>query len=175
MKIIAMTLQPLLNQVITIFQSAFIKGRIIMDNFVVAHEIANFLQKDSDPHNYYASVKVDMSKACNRVEWIFLLLQKLLLRMGFADRWVDRVMKCVTSVSYQVRVNDNISNVIIPSRGLRQGDPLSPYLFLFCTELLSAKMQRVVSMKLISGIKICRKAPTVTHLFFADDSFFHKG
>ncbi|KAL9689530.1 hypothetical protein QQ045_009916 [Rhodiola kirilowii] len=92
--------------------------------------------------------------------------------MGFARVWVDRIMKCVSTVSYQVRVNNSISSVIIPSRGLRQGDPLSPYLFLFCTEFLNAKLQQGVSKNLISSIKICKKAPVVSHLFFADDSIF---
>ncbi|CAM8945290.1 unnamed protein product [Rhodiola kirilowii] len=169
-KIIAQRLQPILNQVISIYQSAFVKGRIITDNFVVAHEIANFLRNCRDQNYCYASVKVDMSKAYDRVEWVFL--EKVLLRMGFARVWVDRIMKCVSTVSYQVRVNNSISSVIIPSRGLRQGDPLSPYLFLFCTEFLNAKVLHGVSRNLISGIKICKKAPVVSHLFFADDSIF---
>ncbi|KAL9661671.1 hypothetical protein QQ045_026497 [Rhodiola kirilowii] len=169
-KIIAQRLQPILNQIISMFQSAFVKGRIITDNFVVAHEIANFLKNCRDDHSFYASVKVDMSKAYDRVEWYFL--EKLLLKMGFAEKWVGRVMSCVTSATYQIRVNEEISEVILPSRGLRQGDLLSPYLFLFCTELLNAKLLEGVSKGLISGVKICRMAPTISHLFFADDSIF---
>ncbi|KAL9672753.1 hypothetical protein QQ045_029005 [Rhodiola kirilowii] len=118
-KIIAQRLQPILNQVISTSQSAFVKSCIIIDNFVVAHEIANFLKNCRDDGNYYASVKVDMSKAYDRVEWIFL--EKLLLRLGFVADWVGRVMKCVSTVSYQLRVNEKISNIIVPSRGLRQG------------------------------------------------------
>ncbi|KAL9689505.1 hypothetical protein QQ045_009891 [Rhodiola kirilowii] len=111
-----------------------------------------------------------MSKAYDRVEWTFL--EKLLLKMGFADKWVKRVMSCVSNVIYEIRVNDEISDVILPSRGLRQGDPLSPYLFLLCTELLNAKMLEGVSKGLISGVNICSRAPTISHLFFADDSMF---
>ncbi|CAM8886535.1 unnamed protein product [Rhodiola kirilowii] len=90
-----------------------------------------------DDKNFYASIKVHMSKAFDRVEWSFL--ERLLLKLGFADKWVARVMLCVSTVSYQVKVNDKISTVIKPGRGLRQGDPLSPYLFLICTELLNVK------------------------------------
>ncbi|KAL9675090.1 hypothetical protein QQ045_003290 [Rhodiola kirilowii] len=92
---------------------------------------------------------------------------KLLVKLGFANRWVDRdrVMKCVSSVTYQVRVNDNISSTIRPSKGLRQRDPLSPYLF-----LLDAKLKLGVGRHMFSGIKICPSAPCVTHLFFADDA-----
>ncbi|CAM8954034.1 unnamed protein product [Rhodiola kirilowii] len=169
-KILAMRLRSILNQIFSPFQSAFIKGRIISDNFIVAHEIAHYLKNCGEHSSYYASIKVDMSKAYDRVEWLFL--EKLLLKLGFADKWFNRIIKCVSSISYQVRVNDNISSVIKPGRGLRQGDPLSPYLFLFCTELLNAKLRCGVDRNLISGVRICRKAPIVTHLLFADDSIF---
>ncbi|CAM8905994.1 unnamed protein product [Rhodiola kirilowii] len=169
-KILATRLQPILDKVISPFQSAFIKGRIISDNFVVAHELAHFLKNRRDDKKFYASLKVDMSKAYDRVEWPFL--EKLLGKLGFADKLVARIMVCVVSVSYQIKVNDRVSSVIKPGRGLRQGDPLSPYLFLFCTEVLNAKMCRAVARNRLSGIQICRGAPTITHLFFADDSIF---
>ncbi|KAL9685687.1 hypothetical protein QQ045_023138 [Rhodiola kirilowii] len=169
-KLIAMRLQPILQQVISIFQSAFVKGRIISDNFVIAHEIANYLKSRRGPTECFASIKLDMSKAYDRVEWLFL--EKLLRNMGFASLWVDRVMCCVCSVSYQIRINDTVSSIIRPERGLRLGDPLSPYLFLLCTKLLNAKMCAGMAANAISGVRICRNAPTVTHLFFADDSIF---
>ncbi|KAL9679475.1 hypothetical protein QQ045_017337 [Rhodiola kirilowii] len=174
MKIITKTishrLQPFLIQIVSPFQSAFVKGRVITDNIVVAHEVANFFKNCKEGGSYYASVKIDMSKAYDRVEWPFL--ENVLLKMGFAARWVERVMQCVRSVSYQIRVNGNVSEAILPRRGLRQGDPLSPYLFLFCTELLNAMLVKSVESGLISGIKVCRKAPVVSHLFFADDAIF---
>ncbi|KAL9687234.1 hypothetical protein QQ045_031633 [Rhodiola kirilowii] len=111
-----------------------------------------------------------MSKAYDRVEWLFL--EKLLLKFGFAKIWVERVMCCVRTVSYLIRVNDNVSSVIRPGRGLRQGDPLSPYLFLLCIELLNKKIRDAVAVGTLSGIKVCRNAPVVSHLFFADDSIF---
>ncbi|KAL9668408.1 hypothetical protein QQ045_002789 [Rhodiola kirilowii] len=169
-KILAMRLQPILDQIISPFHSAFIKGRIISDNIVVAHEISHYMRSRRDDKNFYASIKVDMSKAYDRVEWMFL--ERLLLKLGFEDKWVARVMLCVNSVSYQVKVNDKLSTRIMPGRGLRQGDPLSPYLFLLCTELLNFKMEQVAGRKKISGIQIYRKAPTITHLLFADDSIF---
>ncbi|KAL9672598.1 hypothetical protein QQ045_028849 [Rhodiola kirilowii] len=169
-KIISQRLQPILNQVISIYQSAFVKGRIITDNFVVAHEVANFLKCCKDADKLYASVKVAMSKAYDRVEWTFL--ENLLSKMGFAKEWVERTTECVCSVSYLIKVNDRISDPIVPSRGLRQGDPFSPYLFLLCTELLNAMLLERVDRGLINGIRICGNAPTVLHLFFADDSIF---
>ncbi|KAL9671160.1 hypothetical protein QQ045_008726 [Rhodiola kirilowii] len=169
-KVIASRLQKILHLVISPFQSAFVKGRNIIDNFVVAHEIAHFLKRCRDNGKNYASIKLDMSKAYERVEWPFL--EKLMLKMGFAERWMDRVMRCVKSVSYQVRVNGNVSGVIKPGRGLRQGDPLSPYLFLLCTEVLNAKLWLGEIRGQISEVRICRRASVVTHLLFADDSIF---
>ncbi|CAM8977963.1 unnamed protein product [Rhodiola kirilowii] len=169
-KILASRLQPILDRVISIYQSAFVKGRSITDNFIIAHEVSHYLRSCKGSSNYYASIKVDMSKAYDRVEWSFL--EALMRRMGFADKWMDRVMSCVRSVSYVVKLNDHISNVIRPSRGLRQGDPLSPYLFLFCAEMLSAEVTAGFAVGKLSGVRVSRRAPAITHLFFADDAIF---
>ncbi|CAM8971158.1 unnamed protein product [Rhodiola kirilowii] len=169
-KILASRLQPILGRIISIYQSAFVKGRIISDNFIVAHEVFNFLRRCKRGSDSYASIKLDMSKAYDRVEWSFL--EAIMRKMGFADKWVNRVMRCVSSVTYLVKVNDHLSDVIFPQRGLRQGDPLSPYLFLLCSELLSAKISAAVTSGSISGVRISRTAPVISHLFFADDSIF---
>ncbi|CAM8986762.1 unnamed protein product [Rhodiola kirilowii] len=92
--------------------------------------------------------------------------------MGFAEKWINRVMLCVRTVTYQVKINDQTSRSITPGRGLRQGDPLSPYLFLLVSELLSAKMAAAVDRKSLSGIQLGRGGPTISHLFFANDSIF---
>ncbi|GMI88855.1 hypothetical protein HRI_002554800 [Hibiscus trionum] len=90
--------------------------------------------------------------------------------MGFAQGWVCWIMSCITSVSYAIVTNGQIGQKFIPSRGLRQGDPLSTLLFLVCSEGLSALLRMGAHRGIIQGMKICRGAPTLTHLFFADDS-----
>jgi hypothetical protein len=93
-----------------------------------------------------------------------------MLRLGFDRRWAELVMNCVTTVRYQVKVNGDATEIIIPERGLRQGDPLSPYLFLICAEGLSAMLHEAERKGSLKGIKLCKRAPSVTHLLFADDS-----
>ena len=114
------------------------------------------------------ALKFDMSKAYDRVEWSFL--ECLLRKMGFHRRWVNLMMECITTVSYSILINWEPSQTIHPSRGLRQGDPLSPYLFLLCTEGLHGLISRAATSSDIMGISICRNGPRLIHLFFANDS-----
>ncbi|KAL6191896.1 hypothetical protein ACLB2K_038285 [Fragaria x ananassa] len=114
------------------------------------------------------SLKLDMSKAYDRMEWVFL--EAVLLRLGFNEDWVRLVMQCVSTVSYSFFINGKPCGSLKPSRGLRQGDPLSPYLFLLCAEVFSALLEKKASMGLLQGVQICPGAPTIHHLLFADDS-----
>jgi len=91
-------------------------------------------------------------------------------KLEFHQRWINVVMKCVSSVSYKIRVNGELTEAFKPERGLRQGDPLSPYLFLLCAEGFSALLQRAEEIRMMRGVKVCPRAPSVSHLLFADDS-----
>ena len=93
-----------------------------------------------------------------------------MLKLGFDAGWVKLIMACVSSVRYQVRLNNEESEYITPTRGLRQGDPLSPYLFLLCSEGLSSMIRHEEELGNLTGVKVCREAPAVSHLLFADDS-----
>lgn len=81
------------------------------------------------------------------------------------------VMNCVTNVSYSFLINGEITIYISPTRGLQQGDPLSPYLFLMCAEGLTGLFVDFEQCGLIHGVSIYRGAPWIAHLLFADDSF----
>jgi hypothetical protein len=93
-----------------------------------------------------------------------------MIKLGFHTQWVDLIMACVSSVTYSVRFNSQTTEEFVPTRGIRQGDPLSPYLFLLCAEGLSSCLLHEEEVRGIEGIKVCRGAPSVSHLLFADDS-----
>lgn len=95
----------------------------------------------------------------------------MLAKLGFADMWIRWLMICVTSMHYNVLVNSESVGPIEPGRGLRQGDPLSPYLFILISEGLSTLIKGLVDRGEIHSDQICRGAPSVSHLVFADDCF----
>ncbi|XP_059436808.1 uncharacterized protein LOC132169875 [Corylus avellana] len=90
--------------------------------------------------------------------------------MGFADQWVNLIMMCVRTVKYAVLVNGNPVGSISPSRGIRQGDPISPYLFLICAEVLNSLLIQADRDGTMEGVPTSRRGPRLNHLFFADDS-----
>lgn len=91
--------------------------------------------------------------------------------MGFSGTWIRWIMLCVTTVSYSFCFNGSNIGPVIPRRGLRQGDPLSPYFFLICVEGLSEALSHVANDGRIHGCKVSQSAPSVTHILFVDDSF----
>ena len=167
-KVITNRLKLILPEIISQNQSAFVPGRMISDNTIVAHELIHFLQRKRRGKKAYAAIKLDMSKAYDRVEWGFL--HDMMIKLGFHRIWTELVMKCVTTVKYQIRLNGEVTETIIPERGLRQGDPLSPYLFLICAEVFSSMLLDAERKKKLRGIRVCNKAPSISHLLFADDS-----
>jgi hypothetical protein len=108
-----------------------------------------------------------MAKAYDRIEWNYL--HAIMVALGFSERWRDLVMKCATSVSFSVRVNGQHSAIFKPSRGFRQGDPISPYLFLLCAEGLSCMLKKYGPNYIARGVRVSRHAPWISHLLFADD------
>ena len=167
-KTISKRLKAILPHIITENQSAFTADRLITDKVLVAYEIMHFLKKKRGWNDSFMAAKLDMSKAFDRVEWIFI--ERVMRKMGFNEGWINLVMKCISSVSYSVIINDMTHGNIVPTRGLRHGDSLSLYLFLLCAEGFSAFIHDATRTKQLNGTSIYRGAPKITHLFFANDS-----
>ena len=91
-------------------------------------------------------------------------------KMGFDSKWIGLVMACISSVSYSILVNGESQANIKPSRGIRQGDPLSPYLFLLCSKGLNGLIKKFVVEGRIKGFSLGKNGPQISHLFFADDN-----
>ncbi|XP_065639127.1 uncharacterized protein LOC136071577 [Quercus suber] len=149
-------------------QSVFIANRLITDNVLIAYELVHYLKHKREGKDSFMATKLDMSKAFDRVEWGFI--EGVMRKLGFNERWINLVIRCISSVSYSVIINGDTFGNIVPSRGLRQGDPLSPYLFLLCAEGFLALLHEAARNQLLNGISLCKGCPKITHLFFANDS-----
>jgi len=167
-KVLANRLKEVLPIIISSNQSAFIPGRLTLDNILAAYETLHFMQTRQWGKTGFVAVKLDMSKAYNRVEWSFL--DAVMCRMGFAQRWRNLIMKCISSVEFSLLINGQQSEKFYPSRGLRQGDPLSPYLFIICVEAMSNLLFEAEQTGWLLGVPSSPKGPSLNHLFFANDS-----
>lgn len=168
-KVMANRMKPLLKFIISENQSAFVPNRLITDNIMIAFETHHYLKRKSKGKEGYAAMKLDISKAYDRIDWS--LLQGIMIKFGFCSRWVELILKCVTTVEFSILLEEEEIGPIHPHRGLRQGDPLSPYLFIMVAEGLSLMIKEQEKRGLVHGISIAKRAPEISHLLFADDSF----
>ena len=134
-KMLSLRLKPILKSIISENQSAFISGRAILDNVLITHATLHYLKTSSAQINVSVAVKTDMSKAYDRIEWNFI--EEVFQRLGFHDTFTNWVMQYVVTMSYSFLLNDSVYGTISPHRGIRQGDPISPYIFILCGEVIS--------------------------------------
>lgn len=167
-KCIANRLRVFLGDIIGEEQSAFVPGRQITDNVLIAYESVHAMRRRKKGKNHSCAIKLDMMKAYDRVEWHYL--EAIMVRLGFSDVTVRLIMKCVNSVRFTVRVNGELLEFFTPSRGLRQGDPISPYLFLLCSQGFTALLNNLGGALVDTGIRVSTRSPWINHLLFADDS-----
>lgn len=167
-KTVANRIKTILPDLIDEEQSGIVSGRLIMGNALIVMECFHWLKKKKKGRKGMMALKLDMSKAYDRLEWDFVI--GVLNAMGFLKHLVGLIKRCITTVSYKILINGQPSTVFSPERGLRQGDPLSHYLFILCADVLSGMLKREAGQKSIHGIRVARRSPVITHLFFADDS-----
>ena len=94
----------------------------------------------------------------------------IMQRLGFVTRWVRLIIMCVSTIKHAVIVNGNLCGSITPSKGLRQGNPISPYLFILCAEALSAMVEKANVEGYLIDVPTSKRGPMISHLFFADDN-----
>lgn len=146
-KVLANRLNPLLQVIISPNQNAFVPTQQIQDNILVAHEVFHYLKLRKSTKKFEMGVKLDMNKAYDRVECDFL--RAVMAKLGFADVWIQLIINCVKSVRFAVVINGKPGRYFSLSLGIRQGDPISPYLFLMINEVLFLLIKHVCDAKLI--------------------------
>ena len=154
MKTLANRLKVYLPGIISDEQSAFVPGRLITDNIIAAFETMHTINRKTGGRNGLMALKLDISKAYDRVEWSFL--QAIMVRLGFSNHWIMRIMDCVSTAHFAFLLNGEPVGDVVPSRGLRQGCPLSPYLFLLCAEGLSSLFRKAQCERSILGVSCAR-------------------
>ncbi|XP_026399680.1 uncharacterized protein LOC113295564 [Papaver somniferum] len=168
-KILATRIIPYLGLFISWSQNAFVKNMQITDNIVIAKEIFHSMNKSKAKQGFFA-LKVDMSKAYDRIPWSFL--DYMLHQIGIHDQTHNLIMNCVTSSSFSILLHGAPYGNFASGRGLRQGCPLSPSLFIISSQGLSLVMEKFESTSLYNCYRINFQSPIISHLMFADDLFF---
>lgn len=135
---------------------------------MIGHECLHAIKNNKTIIKNMAAVKLDLSKAYDRVEWAFL--KEIMCRLGFNERWISLVHNRISTAQFSVIINKEMKGSFHSSRGLRQGDPLSPYLFLLIAEGLSSLISGANMEGRLSSISCSLEGPSISHLLFADDS-----
>jgi hypothetical protein len=164
-KIIAGRLKTILPTIISPEQSGYVEGRQIMDSVILAHEVIHSLQKTKTPGML---LKLDISKAFDKLNWDYM--RAMLLAFGFDQRWVTWIMNLTSSAFFSILVNGIPSRTFSPTRGIRQGDPLSPFLFIIMAEGLGRSIQAAIAENRLKGLPLHGIHPPISHSQFVDDS-----
>ena len=166
-KVLANRLKLIFLMVISPTQIAFFPSRFITDNTLVAYETLHTMHGRRSGRWGSLALKLDISKAYDHVEWPFL--KGIMSRLGLPKSRIDKVMTCVTSLTFSICIHGKSYGNVRPSREIRQGDPLLPYLFLLCAKGFSSLLAKAEEDRWIHGVAICKRAPNISHLLFADD------
>ncbi|XP_019227829.1 PREDICTED: uncharacterized protein LOC109209105 [Nicotiana attenuata] len=157
-------LSPLMDKLISPYQTGFIKGRSITENIMMTQDMVHNITNSTHGN---VVLKVDMAKAYDRVSWEYLY--NIMRHFGFNETWIDMIWRLMSNIWYSVNINGNRQGFFNSSRGLRQGDPLSPSLFLIRAELFSKLMESLNNLEFIP-FSIDSHGPVISHLCYADDT-----
>ncbi|RVW70240.1 Transposon TX1 uncharacterized 149 kDa protein [Vitis vinifera] len=166
-KVLSGRLRRVLHETIHSTQGAFVQGRQILDAVLIANEIVDERRRLGEEGVVF---KIDFEKAYDHMKWDFL--DQVLEKKGFSPRWRKWMSGCLSLASYAVLVNGSVKGWVKASRGLRQGDPLSPFLFTLVAYVLSRMLLRAEERNMLEGFRVGRNRTRVSHLQFADDTIF---
>ncbi|GKV15062.1 hypothetical protein SLEP1_g25863 [Rubroshorea leprosula] len=164
-KLLANRLQEVLGNKIGEQQMAFLKGRQLMDGVVIANEVIDEAKKKRKKAFLF---KIDFEKAYDKVSWSFL--DHMMQKMGFCEKWRLWIQECLRSSLISILVNGSPSRQFNVSRGLRQGDPLSPLLFLIIAEGLNGLVTEAIKNGKLEGVEVGNRSFSISHLQYADDT-----
>ncbi|KAJ9673635.1 hypothetical protein PVL29_023281 [Vitis rotundifolia] len=167
-KVLANRLKKVLDKLVSEDQNAFVRGRQILDASLIANEVVDYWKKLKEKG---LICKLDIEKAYDSINWSFLM--KVLSKMGFGVRWRDWIWWCISTARFSILINGVPAGFFSNTKGLRQGDPLSPYLFVLGMEVFSILIRRAVEGGFLSGCCLRGRGGgemMVTHLLFADDT-----
>ena len=167
-KVLANRIKRVMGLIFSQSQNAFVEGRQILDAVLIANEAVDSILRRKEKG---ILCKLDIEKAYDHIRWDFLL--QIMERMGFGSKWISWIKWCISTASLSVLVNGSSTGFFRSSRGLRQGDPLSPYLFVIGMEALSCMLKRVVEGNFISGCRFSGRDGgdiVISHLLYADDT-----
>eukprot|EP00253_Pinus_taeda_P022901 PITA_22901 len=167
-KVIANRLKMILPGIISQEQSGYVEGRQILDNILLAQEMIHSLHSRKEAGML---MQLDLSKAYDKVSWTYL--EAILEAFGFSKQWIKWILALIKSPRYSILVNGAPSAPFSPSRGIRQGDPLSPFLFVILMEGLSRLIAKRKADGQIKGLQPIRSCPATTHQQFVDDTMLH--
>ena len=165
-KVIANRLKIVLPHIVGPTQSSFVPCRNITDNIIITQEVVHSMKRKKGKKGFMV-VKVDLEKAYDMLSWDFI--HDTLIDLGIPDMIIHVIMQCISTPSMQVLWNGEQGSSFTPSCGVRQGDPMSPYLFVLCIERLAHSILHEVQDGSWKPIKLGRGGVPLTHLFFADD------
>ncbi|KAL5556427.1 hypothetical protein UlMin_038663 [Ulmus minor] len=169
-KLLANRLKLHLDRLICPTQNAFVPGKSIHDNSILFQEVIHSMKKKKkkDAHGWMG-LKIDLEKAYDRLSSDFV--KQVLVAFGFSHRWIQWISSCLSTINMKLLINGSFFGNIRPKRGLQQGDPTSPYIFILCTEVLSRLLLKKADGGDIHSFKLTRGGPRLHHLLFADDIF----
>nr|DAD35521.1 TPA_asm: hypothetical protein HUJ06_006161 [Nelumbo nucifera] len=127
----------------------------------------HFLKNQKSGKTFYMAIKINLNKAYDRLEWPYII--KVLDKLGINSHWQGLIQSCISSVEFAFKINGTQRGKVKPCRGIRQGDPLPPYIFILAVQALSLIIQDSVQNGRLHPLRFKRSGMSISHMFYTDD------